>query len=174
MPSPENGGPDDPHPPPLPGASLSDGRRSGGPLPGARPSGGAAAPGREARREPGREPGRRVGSPVTGRSPAGGGATRVVNLKGHREDPAYADVVYVGRAMHRGGRHLAGSPFACPFRPGPDGTREEVVAQYRAWLLDHPDLLARPPGLKGKRLGCWCVPLPCHAQVLAEPADAAR
>lgn len=25
--------------------------------------------------------------------------TTVVNLKGHRDDPEYADVVYVGRAM---------------------------------------------------------------------------
>ena len=79
----------------------------------------------------------------------------------------------VGRPMHRGGRHLAGSPYACPFRPGRDGTREEVVAQYRAWPPEQPELLIGLPGLRGKRLGCWCVPLPCHAQVLAELADAA-
>jgi len=42
--------------------------------------------------------------------------TTVVNLKGHRDDPRYADVVYVGRAMHRGGWHLAGSKLASPFR----------------------------------------------------------
>jgi hypothetical protein len=28
------------------------------------------------------------------------------------------------------------------------------------------------PALRGHRLGCWCVPLPCHAEVLAEIADA--
>jgi hypothetical protein len=43
--------------------------------------------------------------------------TTVVNLKGHRDDPAYADVVYVGRAMHRGGWHLAGSKLASPSAP---------------------------------------------------------
>ncbi|WP_406057662.1 hypothetical protein [Kribbella sp. NBC_00889] len=32
--------------------------------------------------------------------------TTIVNLKDHRDDPAYADVVYMGRAMHRGGWHL--------------------------------------------------------------------
>ncbi|WP_103349164.1 DUF4326 domain-containing protein [Amycolatopsis sp. CA-128772] len=95
----------------------------------------------------------------------------VVNLKGHRDDPAYADVVYVGRAMHRGGRHLAGSRLASPFRPGPDGSREEVVARYREYLLARPDLLALLPELRGRRLGCWCVPEPCHAQVVAERAD---
>ncbi|GHH69330.1 DUF4326 domain-containing protein [Kitasatospora indigofera] len=100
------------------------------------------------------------------------GRTTVVNLKGHLNDPDYADVVYVGRPMHRGGWHLAGSPFSCPFRPGRDGTRQEVVDRYRAWLLERPELLARLPELRGHRLGCWCVPELCHAQVLAELADA--
>ncbi|WP_432040564.1 DUF4326 domain-containing protein [Streptomyces cucumeris] len=68
--------------------------------------------------------------------------TTVVNLKGHRDDPAYADVVYVGRAMHRG-----------------------------AHLLARPDLLALLPALRGRRLGCWCAPLPCQAEIIAELAD---
>ncbi len=99
------------------------------------------------------------------------GKTSVVNLKGHRGDPEYADVVYVGRAMHRGGWHLEGSPLANPFRPGPDGTRDEVVAKYREYLLGRPDLLALLPELRGRRLGCWCVPERCHAEVIAEFAD---
>jgi len=99
-------------------------------------------------------------------------ATTVVNLKGHRDDPGVADVVYVGRAMHRGGWRLPASPLACPFRPGRDGSREEVMARYREYLLGRPDLLALLPGLRGRRLGCWCAPLPCHAGVLAELADA--
>jgi Domain of unknown function (DUF4326) len=97
--------------------------------------------------------------------------TRVVNLKGHKDDPDYADVVYVGRAMHRGGWHLAGSPLASPFRPGSDGSREEVLVRYRTYLLGRPDLLALLPELRGHRLGCWCVPEACHAQVIAELAD---
>jgi hypothetical protein len=98
--------------------------------------------------------------------------TTVVNLKGHRDDPDFADVVYVGRAMHRGGWNLAASPLANPFRPGPDGSREEVMAAYREYLLARPDLLALVPALRGRRLGCWCLPLPCHAEILAELADA--
>jgi len=85
------------------------------------------------------------------------GKTTVVNLKGHRDDPHYADVVYVGRAMHRGGWRLEGSVLASPFRPGPDATRDEVVAKYRDYLLGRPDLLALLPDLRGRRLGCWCV-----------------
>jgi hypothetical protein len=92
------------------------------------------------------------------------GTTTVVNLKGHRDDPGYADVIYVGRAMHRGGWQLKASPLANPFRPGPDGSRGEVMSKYRDYLLGRPDLLALLPG-------CWCVPEPCHAEVLAELAD---
>jgi hypothetical protein len=99
-------------------------------------------------------------------------ATTVVNLKGHRGDPEFADVVYVGRAMHRGGWHLEGSALASPYRPGPDGTRDEIVEKYRAYLLGRPDLLALLPSLRARRLGCWCVPLRCHAEVIAELADA--
>ncbi|MET9665687.1 DUF4326 domain-containing protein [Streptomyces sp. NPDC006475] len=99
-------------------------------------------------------------------------ATTVVNLKGHRDDPGYADVVYVGRPMHRGGWHLAGSKLASPYRPGKDGSREEVVAMYRDHLLSRPDLLAMLPELRGRRLGCWCVPERCHAEVVAELAEA--
>ncbi len=99
------------------------------------------------------------------------GQTTVVNLKGHRDDPAYADIAYVGRPMHRGGWHLDGSPLANPFRLGPDGTRDEVVAKYREYLLGRPDLLALLPALRGQRLGCWCLPERCHAEVIAELAD---
>lgn len=98
--------------------------------------------------------------------------TTVVNLKGHKDDPAFSDVIYVGRAANRGGWHLAQSPLASPFSPGRDGSREEVVAKYRTYLLGRPDLLALLPDLRGRRLGCWCVPEPCHGHVIAELADA--
>jgi hypothetical protein len=96
----------------------------------------------------------------------------VVNLKGHRGDPDFADVVYVGRPLRRGGWDLPASPLANPFRPGLDGSRDEVVARYREYLLGRADLLALLPELRGHRLGCWCVPLRCHAEVIAELADA--
>lgn len=81
-------------------------------------------------------------------------ATTVVNLSGHRDDAKLADVVYVGRAMHRGRWRLAASPLANPFRPGRDGTRADVIARYRDYLLGRPDLLALLPPLRGRRLGC--------------------
>ena len=55
-----------------------------------------------------------------------------------------------------------------PYRVGIDGTREECVTGYRFWIKRQPELLASLGELKGKRLGCWCVPLLCHGQVLVE------
>jgi hypothetical protein len=55
-----------------------------------------------------------------------------------------------------------------PYRIGRDGTRQEVIAQYRAYLLSRPDLMAALPELRGKRLLCHCAPLACHGDVLAD------
>ena len=105
--------------------------------------------------------------------------TTVVNLKGrvheHRGQ-APEGLVYIGRRLHRGGWRLPESKWANPFapdRPGKPGhgTRAEVVARYREYLLLRPELLAALPELRGKVLGCWCTPLPCHGDVLAELAE---
>jgi hypothetical protein len=37
-----------------------------------------------------------------------------------------------------------------------------------------PDILARIPELKGKRLGCWCKPDACHGDVLIELVEGRR
>lgn len=71
--------------------------------------------------------------------------------------------IYIGRPS------LWGNPFVI----GRDGSREEVIAKYRAYILRQPAMLADLPSLRGKRLGCYCAPLPCHGEVLAELADAA-
>jgi hypothetical protein len=98
--------------------------------------------------------------------------TTVVDLHGHQGDPAYADVLYVGRPMYQGGWTLHGHPLANPFKIGQDGTAEEVVQRYRRWVLHRPRLAAQLRELRGRRLGCWCAEgQPCHARVLAELAD---
>jgi hypothetical protein len=50
-------------------------------------------------------------------------------------------------------------------------SRDEAVFRYKSHLLSQPDLMADLHELKGKRLGCYCAPLPCHGDVLAELAD---
>nr|WP_241267136.1 DUF4326 domain-containing protein [Streptomyces scabichelini] len=94
-------------------------------------------------------------------------------------EKAPADLVYVGRRWVRGGWDLPQHPLYNPFNPDSakkkrDGTRAEVMAKYRAYLLERPDLLALVPELHGKTLACWCAPELCHADVLAELADASE
>lgn len=75
--------------------------------------------------------------------------------------------VYVGRPTALGN----------PFQIGRDGSRETVVAMYRAWLwnrlrepgsaqrLAMEDLLREAE--KGPmELLCWCAPLACHGDVI--------
>jgi hypothetical protein len=70
--------------------------------------------------------------------------------------------IYIGRP----------SKFGNPFKIGRDGNRAQVIEKYRAWISSQSELLAEVKKLKGKRLGCWCKPLACHGDVLAEIADA--
>jgi hypothetical protein len=81
-------------------------------------------------------------------------------------------VVYVGRAC----AEWIGHPLGNPFHIGKDGTRAEVLAEYRAWLAAKPaaELNALLSELweqtdRGRSpLGCWCHPEDCHADLLAE------
>jgi len=79
----------------------------------------------------------------------------VVNCKKSKYD------VFVGRPS------IWGNPYVI----GKDGTREEVIAKYREYLMKDTFLLSRIKELKGKVLGCYCSPLPCHAEILAEIAN---
>lgn len=82
--------------------------------------------------------------------------TTVVHCKRNRYD------VYIGRPS------IWGNPFVLEI----DGRRREVIAKYEEWIKTQPHLMARLPELRGKVLGCFCVPLPCHGHVLARLADA--
>lgn len=85
--------------------------------------------------------------------------TTVVNIKDPHD-------VYVGRAAGPAG--VWGNPYVV----GRHGTREEVIALFREYLARSPELVAMVrTQLRGKRLACFCAPLPCHADVLAEVAD---
>ena len=120
---------------------------------------------------------RRCSCAASRRRAAGGPVmpTTVVSLRGrHRENGGQAPegVVSIGRAMGRGGWRLPASEWANPFPIGRHGTREEVIAGYREDLLLRPELRAALPELRGRVLGCWCMPLPCHGDVLVELTDA--
>ncbi|MFG2790245.1 DUF4326 domain-containing protein [Streptomyces sp. NPDC048419] len=111
--------------------------------------------------------------------------TRVTNVRGRihewgpRLEHAPAGIVYVGHRWTMGGWNLPRHPLHNPFaydtpKRRRDGTRAEVMAMYRAYLLEHPELLELIPELRGRTLACWCAPELCHGDVLAELAELQR
>lgn len=92
--------------------------------------------------------------------------------KHHGNAPPSA--VYVGRPSEWGNpfSHLDGT--SAEWRVA---DREEAIARYRDWLMARlnaePALRRRLVSeLAGKDLVCWCAPKACHADVLAELANA--
>ncbi len=78
--------------------------------------------------------------------------TKIVHCKKESYD------IYIGRP----------SKWGNPYQIDKDGTREEVIEKYRKYILSKPELLKDLYELKGKILGCWCKPKPCHGDVLVE------
>ncbi len=93
-----------------------------------------------------------------------------------REWVADPNNVYVGRAgvvfVDKVRFPKEASKFCNPFKVGKDGTREEVISKFRehmaAKLKGDPELVKELVAMKGKNLGCWCAPEPCHADVLLD------
>lgn len=95
------------------------------------------------------------------------GRTVVVSLRSHNSLIAWAAAAGLYERVDRK------SAWGNPFVMGEDGSREQVIAAYAEHYLPYkPSLLSRVEGLKGKALGCWCAPEPCHADVLREHAEA--
>lgn len=63
------------------------------------------------------------------------------------------------------------SKWGNPFVIGRHGDRDAVIERYRKWILSNPLRLADLHELTGRKLGCYCTPLACHGDVLAELAD---
>lgn len=85
--------------------------------------------------------------------------TPVVNLR--RRPPG--DVARIDRLTKYGN----------PFKVGIHGDRDACLALYRTyirWVLDNIDADFLEP-LRGRVLGCWCKPLACHGDVIAELLD---
>lgn len=74
---------------------------------------------------------------------------------------ASATRVYIGRP----------SKWGNPFVIGRDGSRAEVIAKYRAWIVAQPALMNALDELRGRDLVCWCAPLACHGDVLIDLAN---
>jgi hypothetical protein len=84
----------------------------------------------------------------------------------HIRDQQPGDV-YIGRE----GKGASGY-FGNPFRLKPGADRGSTITRYRAYFEDKiandANFRSRVTALKGKRLVCFCAPLPCHGDVIAE------
>jgi len=96
--------------------------------------------------------------------------TKVVHCKKEPYD------IYIGR----------GSKWGNPWRMGRSMSRDAVIAEYKTWLLQwkkwKEEIIINDPSgnysnrwiiehlkeLRGKTLGCFCKPMPCHGDILVE------
>ena len=62
------------------------------------------------------------------------------------------------------------SPFCNPYKISKNKSREEVIQEFEKYIIDK--ILADEGfryqllELRGKNLGCWCHPEPCHGHIL--------
>lgn len=103
------------------------------------------------------------------------------NLKEWVRDP---NNIYIGRAgvVFIDGKRFPshGSVWSNPFKIGKDGNRDQVLQKFKSYItekIESEDLQPELLKLKGKNLGCWCIPkgctrsiepMYCHGQVLLE------
>jgi hypothetical protein len=107
--------------------------------------------------------------------------TTLINLHGQHIRPGDATIqkdgevvvcgqwIYIGRAIPR--IKIPESVWHNPFIVDRDGTREEVIKKFERYILTDRYLRIHARTLKGRTLCCWCVPEPCHGDVLARLAD---
>jgi len=98
--------------------------------------------------------------------------TKAVNLRREPFD------VYIGRAG-RGQDGYFGNPVAmgrkCPVCRSVHRSGGSTLPCYKQWfanrLATDNEFLRRILELKGKRLGCFCKPRPCHGDVIVQFVD---
>ena len=91
----------------------------------------------------------------------------VINLKDVAVwDEVPENYVFIGRPSkwgnpftHKLGRRQGYAQFMVE-------TREEAVAKYEEWIRSNEYPRSALEELRGKVLGCYCAPLPCHGDVL--------
>lgn len=101
------------------------------------------------------------------------GATRVVHVNSpeFRHDPT---AIYIGRAVNRAKdpRCRVASTWANPYHAdsagGIAGAIEDFETMMRQAIQKKAPAAVRLGELRGKVLGCWCHPKPCHGDVLVK------
>ena len=95
------------------------------------------------------------------------------NLKEWMNDPQNVYIARRGIVFIDGIRFPpTDSIWSNPYKIDVNNTREDAILKYRDYIKnrienDH-SLKNKLINLKGKTLGCWCNPEPCHGDVLVE------
>jgi len=96
--------------------------------------------------------------------------TRVVNLRNSGYD------VYIGRAGkgeqgYFGNPHTVGYCKLCRKTHDREGAISEYVKYFLERVQTDAEFRRRVLALEGKRLGCFCAPLPCHGDIIIRWLD---
>jgi hypothetical protein len=84
----------------------------------------------------------------------------IINLHG-KETPTAPNIVLIDRR----------SKWGNPYKMDSEKDRLKVIWNYVFYVLDKPELLNDIHSLEYKTLACWCVPAPCHGEVLKYLAE---
>jgi hypothetical protein len=77
--------------------------------------------------------------------------------------------LYIGRQCYHHPWKLAQSKWHNPFHlKHYNYCRKTVLQKYENYILRNKLLMNSLKELRGKRLGCWCKPLPCHGDILVK------
>ena len=92
--------------------------------------------------------------------------TKVVKIQRKAGKVVQGCDIYIGRECKLGGWMLEESVWHNPYKLSDCKDSTECLQKYLEYISNRPDLLIRLHELKGKTLGCWCKPKPCHGDVL--------
>jgi len=93
----------------------------------------------------------------------------VVNVREYAAwDEREDDYVYIGRPSKWGNPFTHRGDHRSLYATTVVATREEAVAKYEEHVRSSSFLMASLDELRGKILGCYCAPLPCHGDVLVK------
>ena len=94
------------------------------------------------------------------------------NLKEWMTDP---ENVYIGRGgvvfIDKERFPKQDSIWANPYKINNKNSREDVLKSYKFYIKNKiikENLKSELLELKGKNIGCWCKPEPCHGDILVE------
>ena len=88
----------------------------------------------------------------------------VINIKNYKKD----DYIYVGRPSKWGNPYSSKDSKLAELV----SDREESLSKYRKYIIENPSLVDELISEMNEKLitklGCWCKPMDCHADILVE------